>query len=591
MFTTRLSSHRRYRKVGGLAAIGAMLATLAACADSQSSSTTKYGGAIEVGIFDTFPGFCVSNNPANSALMAARTVYETLFERGTDGTMIGLLASGATSSDDLKTWTISLREGINFHDGTPFNADAVIANFNAITGRIAAGAYASDGLAGLGAKSYTIGTGTAFSSNIVSFSAPDESTVTFTLDRAQNDFPATLYASGRFFMRAPSQLASSKVCAETAVGTGPFMLTSWTTTSMSVMRNPEYWRTNPDNGDLLPYLEEIKFTNVKESSQRGASVRNGTLSAAMFASGSEATFIKDLRGRTDEVKEFRSATEYYPSLWLNQGKPGSPFAEKSARDAVLSCLDRENYLKVRLADEGEIAKSIVGPKSAMYSTLNFPKYDLELSQTHVETYKDMTGKDSLTFTFPADTSSASQANARFLQNMWAQCGIDAKIIIEETAVLISNAFNASPNVKDGQYYNAYDMIPLLLFEGNDVSFNLPFIVTNAYPATSTNPVKALFQTSVGAVLGLNHHSDTQIDEFFYKGQAASTDIEARARYADGTAYMQKNSVMGSLAHVYYSVFASPTLSGIGELNIESGKKQREVSNWGIDWTGVYINPD
>jgi hypothetical protein len=175
--------------------------------------------------------------------------------------------------------------------------------------------------------------------------------------------------------------------------------------------------------------------------------------------------------------------------------------------------------------------------------------------------------------------------------MWKECDINAQIVVEETAVLIGKAFTASPDLKKGQYYNAYDMVPLLLFEGNDVSFNLPFIVTNAYPATSTNPVKPLFQNSVGAVLGLNHHSDTQVDDFFYKGQAASTSIEAKARFADGTAYIQKNSMMGSLAHVYYSIFASPTLGGIGQLSIEPGKTQRVVTNWGIDWTGVYITPE
>lgn len=591
MSSVRTFRSRNLRNSVALFGLLALSATLVACGDSESTSEDKYGGAIEVGIFDTFPGFCVSNNPANSALMATRTVYETLFERMPDGQMTGLLAIDATASDDLKQWTVTLREGITFHDGAPFNAEAVVANFNAITGRIAAAAYAANGLAGLGAKSYTIGTGTAFTSNIVSFEATDGSTVVFNLDRPQNDFPATLYASGRFFMRSPAQLADSKTCAEKAIGTGPFSLKSWTTTSMVVEKNPTYWRVNPDNDEALPYLDQITFTNVKESAQRAASVRSGVLKAAMFASGSEATFIKDLRARTDEVVEFRSPTEYYPSLWLNQGKPGSPFAEKSARDAVLSCLDRENYLKVRLSNEGTIAKSIVGPDSDMYSTLNFPKYDIETAMTHVETYKDITGKDSLSFVFPADTSSASQANARFLQNMWEQCGIKAEIVVEETAVVLGKAFNASPDIKKGQYYNAYDLIPLLLFEGNDVSFNLPFIVTNAYPATSTNPVKPLFQNSVGAVLGLNHHADTQVDEFFYKGQAATTSIEAKARYADGTAYIQKNSMMGSLAHVYYSVFASPSLGGVGTLSIEPGKTQRVVTNWGIDWTGVYINPE
>ena len=89
-------------------------------------------------------------------------------------------------------------------------------------------------------------------------------------------------------------------------------------------------------------------------------------------------------------------------------------------------------------------------------------------------------EDLLRWEFPTDTNSTSQANARFLKSMWSNCNIKANFVIEETAVLIGKAFNSSPDVKNGQYYNAYDLMPLLVFEGNDVSFNLPFIVTNAY---------------------------------------------------------------------------------------------------------------
>ena len=98
--------------------------------------------------------------------MATRAIYETLFEKTIGGDMVGLLAKSASPSSDLKTWTITLREGITFHDGAPFDAAAVVANFNAITGRIAAAAYAVGGVSGLGTKSYTIGTGTAFSSTL-----------------------------------------------------------------------------------------------------------------------------------------------------------------------------------------------------------------------------------------------------------------------------------------------------------------------------------------------------------------------------------------------------------------------------------------
>ena len=578
----------RVKRVFGVGASALLATTLFSCGGSSPSPTSQYGGSIEVGIFDTFPGFCVSNNPANSALMATRSVYETLFERSEDGEMIGLLAKSATPSDDRLTWTVLLRTGISFHDGEPFNAAAVVSNFNAITGRVAAAAYAAGGLAGLGSQAFTIGTGTAFTANILSFEAIDDSTIEFKLDRPQNDFTATLYASGRFFMRSPKQLQDQDTCATTAIGTGPFVLKSWTTSSMTVLRNPNYWRINPANGEKLPYLDQINFLNVKETGQRASSVQTGTLAAAMFSSASEALTIKDLRGRTSDVNEFRSATEYYPSLWLNQGKPGSPFEELSARQAVLSCLDRDNYLKVRLSNEGEVATSIVGKDSIMYSTKSFPKFDVVAARNYVLAYKEATGKSSLSFMFPSDTSGNSQANARFLKDMWAKCDIDANFVIEETAVLIGKALNASPDIESGQYYNAYDLIPLLLFEGNDVSFNLPFIVTNAYSAASRNPVKALFQNNVGAVLGLTHHADTKVDELFYQGQAAANDADAKNIYSEGAAYLQENAFIGSLANIYYSVFASPKLQGIGDLALDDSKTQRVVSNWGIDWTGVYL---
>jgi len=73
-------------------------------------------------------------------------------------------------------------------------------------------------------------------------------------------------------------------------------------------------------------------------------------------------------------------------------------------------------------------------------------------------------------------------------------------------------------------------LPLLVFEGNDVSFNLPLIVTNAYSAASRNPVKDLFHNSLGAVLSLNHHSDTKVDDFFYQGQAAQNESDANNFY-------------------------------------------------------------
>ena len=580
----------RGRRVAGIAVI-ALAAT--ACisnpttAQSTSVPAARYGGSVTVGIFDTLPGFCVGNNPANSALMATRPIYETLCEKTKGGDMAGVLARSATSSADRKTWTVTLREGVTFHDGSAFDAAAVVANFNAITGRTALGAYAASGLAGLASKSYTIGTGTAFTANIKSFSVKSEFVVEFVLDRPQYDFRSTLYASGRFFMRSPAQLADSNTCAQNPIGTGPFKISSWTADQLTVVRNADYWRHDPKTNARLPYLDKISFTNVKESSQRSSAVRRGTLDAAFFSAATDSTFIKDLRTRRTAVREFKSPTEYYPSLWLNQGKPRSPFEHMSARKAVLSCLDRSNFVKVRTRSQGTVAKSLVGPASLMYSTKNFPKYSPSKARQYVKDYIVETGEPSLTFTFPADTSTASQANARFFKATWAKCNITANFVVEETANIIAKAFNPSAKLAQGEYYNAYDAIFITLLEGQDVAYNVPFLVTNAYSETSTNPVKALFKTSLGPVLDLNHHNDPAIDQYFYNGQGAANASAARSQLRAGTAYLQKNAIIRSVYHFYYSLFTTKKLAGIGTLTLPNGKTQRGVTNWGIDWTGVY----
>ena len=567
--TTRSFTFRR--SAVALAAAVA-ISTLAASSSqvSAKADAPTLGGTAKVAIFDTLPGWCVGNNPANSALMATRSIYEGLVEKTIGGDFVGLLAKSWTASADLKEWTFVLREGIKYSNGQAFNADSVIKNMNALTGRLAASGISA-------------GTSAAFTGNIVSFTKVSDYVVTYKLFRAQNDFPGTLYASGRTFMRADAQLTAA-ACATTPIGTGPFTMVSWDSNQVTVTKNPNYWRTDPNTNAKLPYLDGISFTNVKEASQRAAAVRKGTYDAGMFTSFAEATFIKDLRQRKSVVTEYKSPNEYYPSLWLNQTRTGSPFKNINARKAVTSCIDRVNYVKVRGRGETTVAKSIVGDKNPMFTTNGFAKFNVETSKAFVELYKKETGATSLTFTMPSDTSSASAANAIFLQKQWAKCGITMNIDTAETAVIISKAFNFT---KVGGEQNAYDMLPLLLFEGTDVAFNMPFILTNSFPAGSTNPVAGAYRGAIGALLNLNHHADLTVDTLFTAGQAAPNAVAAKMKFQEGTAYLQANDFMTSIQNGYYTVFTTKKLAGIGKLQIEKKKTQRIVTNWGIDWTGVY----
>ena len=575
---------RVMRRVGVAIAATIAVSTVASTgSNAASTSAIKAGGEIKVGIFDTFPGYCMANNPANSSLMATRAMYETLVEKTKGNDFVGVLAKSWEASADLKTWTFTLREGIKFHNGEDFNAAAVKTQHDYSRG----GAFGQAALtvgpaAATTALGYTLGTSITFQANINAVTVVSPYVVRFTLDRAQNDFPGTLYASGRGFYRAPAQITSKATCSTTPIGTGPFKFQSGAVPGgdLVVVKNDSYWRTDPNTGAKLPYLDKITFTNVKEGSQRAAAVRKGSLDAGMFTSATEATFIKDLRQRKSVVTEYRSPAEYYPSIWLNQTKAGSPFANKDARLAVSKCIDRVNFVKVRSKGEATPADSLVGPSNVMYTKRGFANFNVKAAKAHVAAYKAATGKD-LSFTYPTDTSTASQANAKFLSNQWKKCGITTNLVVEETATVIAKAFNSS---KVGGAQMEYDALALLLFEGTDVAFNMPFILTNAY---TTNPLKAVFGTSLGTLLNLNHHTDTAVDTLLFAGNSATTKASASAKYKEALAYLQTNGFMTAVQRQYYTLFTSKKLGGIGKLQIEKGKTQRVVTNWGIDWTGVY----
>jgi ABC-type transport system substrate-binding protein len=575
------------RRIGVAVAATIAISTMASTGSQAASrpSAPKYGGEVKVGIFDTFPGFCVGNNPANSALMATRTVYETLFEKTRGNDFVGLLAKSASVSADLKTWTVELRPGIKFHNGEALNAAAMVTNWLNSSGNMFLGVAATQGPAAANAAyGHTLGTAVPFQSNILKATAVGETTVVYTLDRPQNDFLGTLYASGRGFVRAPAQLKDKTTCSGTPIGTGPFKAVSFTTDEMIVAKNADYWRVDPVTKNKLPYIDKITFTNIKESSSRQAAVQRGTIDAAMFSGASEGQFIQALR-KQKQLTEYKSPAEYYPSLWLNQGKPGSPFKNINARKAVLSCIDRVNWVKTRTKGEGVVSKSLVGPSNVMYTTNGFSKYSVAASKKFVEAYKAETGATELAFAGPTDTSSVSVGNAKFFQTMMAKCGIKYDFVTEEGAVIIGKAFNPSPAA--GSHYNAYDSIAILLFEGTDTTFNLPFVLTNGFAATSKNPLAGVFRTSIGSILGLNHHSNTEVDKLFYEGQAAQTKAGAAAKYKAGTALLQTEAIMGATFYFSYEMFAGKSLGGIGKTPIELKKTQRLMTNWGIDWAGVY----
>ena len=100
MFQRSTNRSRVMKRVGAGIALALLASTVplaANAANTTSSAADKpvIGGKITVGVFDTFPGFCMKQILANSALGGARSITESLFERTSNGKVVGFLLKGA----------------------------------------------------------------------------------------------------------------------------------------------------------------------------------------------------------------------------------------------------------------------------------------------------------------------------------------------------------------------------------------------------------------------------------------------------------------------------------------------------------------
>ena len=133
MTQSQSTRSRVLRRVGVAVAAAVTMSTMATSGgNAAAADVIDTDATAKVAIYDTFSGWCFANNLANSALMAGRTIYETLFEKTTDNRLVGLLATKGepVAGTNLKMWKVTLRTGIKFHDGSAFNAQSVVDNWS-----------------------------------------------------------------------------------------------------------------------------------------------------------------------------------------------------------------------------------------------------------------------------------------------------------------------------------------------------------------------------------------------------------------------------------------------------------------------------
>jgi len=283
--------------------------------------------------------------------------------------------------------------------------------------------------------------------------------------------------------------------------------------------------------------------------------------------------IRDLQ-KNKNVTVIESAEEYYPSIWLNHRI--APFSSKNARLAVSYAIDRVDYTKVRQRNYTSPAKSIVGPNNIMYNEKGYIQYDLQKAKDAAAAYKAETGKD-LEFSFPYTAGSTeSLANATQIQKYMTAAGIKMNLLPLTTAEIIQRAFPQQ-----------FQAMALLLMEGTGTAFIAPFIISDTSGGNLTHVLRPTPLRVLYGILNLSAFTDTTSDELIWQAKATANAAARKKVYARATELLQSEARLTNITYLKYALAYRGNVHGVGELGLVNGGPRKLMTNFGIDFTGVW----
>jgi peptide/nickel transport system substrate-binding protein len=337
----------RYSAAAGLAGPAARLAM-------APGSAAAAGGTVSLAISAT-PTSMDQSKPDWVGWWGTNYLYDTLLTIDENEGLAPLLAESWDVTPDGMEWTVKLRQGVTFHDGTPFNADAVKFNYERV----------------LADKDN--GWNSVFEPDIKSVDVVDDSTVKFTLKKLDVFFGFGILADWGASQLSPKAVQDAGADYDkNPVGTGPFTFKSFEADAqIEYAANPNYW-----NG--APTIDGIKVRIIPEPSTRNIELEAGTLDIGCDMQVQDTV---ELEGADLKFEKVFIPSAHFVTLNVSTG----PTAELAVRQAIAYCVDRDTILHDVLYDIDEKSWSGVAKVSPYYSE-DVPtiSYDPEKSKQVLE---------------------------------------------------------------------------------------------------------------------------------------------------------------------------------------------------------------
>jgi peptide/nickel transport system substrate-binding protein len=369
------------------------------------------GGELRMGLESAVstldPGVGVAQ-PTDKIIALA--VYDPLVSFDKDNKFTPFLAESVTAADDLKSWTVVLRKGIKFQDGTDFNADAVVAHWLRMADPATGSTWATSAGQQKPAKK-------------------DDSTVVFTMDAPNVGFINDL-TTAMGFIPSPTAVAKDpKGFGLTPVGTGPFKITTFEAGGdIVVEKNANYWRKD-DAGGALPYLDKITFKPIPDSSKRLQALQNGELDLINTADTTTVIAAEKAKLKVQRVTGSSSG-----NLLFNNKK--EPLTDLKVRQALAYATNRDEINEVVYSGARVPAYSVFATNSPYFNKdATQPKFDIEKAKALLKEY----GKPVSLTVECIPTPEVSQI-FEVLKNQWEAAGIKVEYKEQEQGAYVARIF-------------------------------------------------------------------------------------------------------------------------------------------------------
>lgn len=279
-------------------------------------------------------------------------IFEGLVKYDKDTTnVVPSLAEKWTFSDDGTVWTFTLRKGVKFHDGTDFDAAAVVANFDYWKNTKNA-THAAQIAAKQSFEYYEGQFGGFDDDSIISkVEAVDAGTVKITLKEPQAPFLQNL-GMFVFTMWSPTALkAAGADSCKKPVGTGAFKFTEWKPNeSVTLDANANYW-----DKSAMPKVSRVIIRNIKDNSQRLAALKAGEIHGM---EGINPSDVKTVQADSTLQVLLRPANTTGYVAFNYQYKE---FTNANVRKAFSQAINKKAIVDALYGGTGQVAKEFQPP--------------------------------------------------------------------------------------------------------------------------------------------------------------------------------------------------------------------------------------